>query len=104
GEGRNSEITFQVTRDDIVEVAGPAAWRFFSWGIRDGGGAQTRFKFFLEKTFGASEATANRFDVSNPTPFMLLLWLLILALASLLVPRKRPSQAAASSQASGDAR
>lgn len=89
GTGANSEITYQVTRDDIVEVAGPVVWRFFSWGILEGGGASTPFKFFLRNTFKVSEATASRLDLSNPTPFMLLLWLLFLALASTLVPRKK---------------
>lgn len=84
-------ILFQVTRDDIVQVAGPADWRFFYWGICEGGGAQTRFKDFLRKTFRASEATANRYDVSNPTPFMVVLWLLLLAPVSLLVRRRPPS-------------
>src|SRR5262249_40739968 len=102
-EGRDPDILLLVTPHDIVEVTGPVAWRFFSWGICKGGGAMTRFKHFLMHTFGASEPTANRMDVTNPTPFMLLLWLLILALVSRLVPHKRQEQLAVNDQACSDA-
>jgi hypothetical protein len=40
--GSNSGITYQVTRDDVVGIAGPFVWRFFSWGIAEGGVALRR--------------------------------------------------------------
>ncbi len=77
--GSNSGVTYQVTSDDIVGIAGPFVWRFFSWGIAEGGGAMTPFKQFLKNKLHIGESVAKRIDVTNPTPFMTLLWLLLLA-------------------------
>ena len=87
-----STITYHVFRDDVVEVAGPVLWRFFSWGVLEGGGASTPFKRHLKNIFHTDESTARHIDLSNPTPFMLLLWLLLLALVSAGIPAKSPSR------------
>jgi hypothetical protein len=76
---RRGAYSFRVTRHRIETISGPFSWRFFDWGLVHGDGKNTRFKFFLLDTFDVDYRTAQRLDVSNPTPCVVFLFLLVLA-------------------------
>lgn len=76
--GRDGLI-YLIFTDDIVEVAGPFAWRFLNWGVVEGGGSQTWFTRFLRNDLRIREDVARHFDVTNPPPVMLVAWFLLLA-------------------------
>lgn len=72
-------VVYLIFSDNIVGVAGPFTWRFLEWGVVDGGGTQTWFKTLLKDRLGIREDVARHFDITNPTPIMLVLWFLLLA-------------------------
>jgi hypothetical protein len=69
--------------NDIVRLTGPWSWRFFQWGIFKGAG-RTWLKVAMVDS-GLSEGFASVIDVTNPTPFMIFSFFVVI---SLLLIRK----------------
>jgi hypothetical protein len=76
----------------IEQVTGTFAWRFFDWGIIKGNGHVSDFMWWLHDTFNLRLATVAHFDVTNPTPCMLFVILLIFAGVSFIAIRKPQPQ------------
>lgn len=79
----------RVTQNRLQRLTGPFAWRFLEWGMIEGDGANTSFGLWLADNFRIGLRRAQKYDVTNPTPFHLFLWLLLLSPISYLVCRKR---------------
>jgi hypothetical protein len=68
-----------VTSYGMEQVSGTFWWRFFDWGVLGPGGAKPTFRFWLMDNLNVEYKNTPKLDVTNPTPFMLLLWLLLLS-------------------------
>ena len=68
-----------VTPHGFRQLTGPYSWRFFNWGMVKGYGANTPFSMTL-MYLGLAPSESLKYDITNPTPFHLSLWLLFLGL------------------------
>ena len=63
-------------------LTGSSSWRLFDWGVVRGDVLVTGFSERLSSIFDLQLKTANRFDVTNPSPSRVFVLLLLLASAS----------------------
>lgn len=97
---RNGDI-WEARRGEakLLRHTGSWSWRFFHWGLRHGGiGGQTSFGSLLRGLFNMSSDESSAFDITNPTPAMVLAIVLVIALvgnrgATKLLVEPKPSDA-----------
>jgi hypothetical protein len=65
--------------DNFVTIEPDYSWHFFKRGVIYGDPLITPYREFLNNSFGISFDTFRYFDLSNPTPFMLVVILLIIS-------------------------
>jgi len=84
GKYREGLYLTTVTRHSRQRFTGPYSWRFFVWGVLEGDGNPTSFQYKLREA-GISPDPAQKMDVTNPTPFHICSWLLLLAFISFIL-------------------
>ena len=89
GKYKKGLYLFKMEAGFTRQVTGSYVWRFFDWGVLEGQDV-TAFNFWLTRKHGFDMKIARRIDVINPTPCILVTYLLILGVFCHIFYRELP--------------
>lgn len=81
--------TMQFSQNSLVRLSGTFKWRLTEWGIIEGDKDPLPSRVNLSDVFRIPFELAKYVDLSNPTPFMLIIWFLGLSVLSIAFSDKK---------------